>query len=135
MFGMEPASVSNEALAAASIIAMLVAASAVLLALAAVRRSRRRLDRDVLDRMRRYQELLAEADQRISRLERRAQTDEPADRPAKRRRLEDITRLARQGVDPVEIARRTGTDIGEVELALNLHHPAGATSGESKATG
>ena len=35
-------------------------------------------------------------------------------------RRAEVLRLAEQGIDLVEIARRTGMDVGAVELVLNL---------------
>jgi len=45
-------------------------------------------------------------------------TDVPQTLPEKHR---EILRLRRQGLDALEIARRTEMDVGQVELILNLH--------------
>jgi hypothetical protein len=36
--------------------------------------------------------------------------------------------LAVQGLDAIEIARRTNVDVGEVELMINLHKCSSASS-------
>ena len=75
----------------------------------------------------RLQDALARAEAAAAQLRRErsaAPSDTPADAPseggADDGRTADIVRLASQGLDPVEIARRTGVNAGEVELVLNL---------------
>ena len=48
-------------------------------------------------------------------------------RPPIESQTDEILRLSREGLDAVEIARRTGAFVGEAELVLNLNR-AGAAS-------
>jgi len=73
-------------------------------------------------KMRALQALTAEADRAAARLEAALdRSDEPqlADQPAESRR-EEIYTLSDYGYDAVEIARRLGSPVGEVELILGL---------------
>ena len=114
---------SPEQLSAAAAAAIMVAVSAVLLALVALRRGRDS-DEKVHKRLAELQQLLDQAENRIARLERAR--DGSADdtggqgRPAAAHKADEITRLAGQGVEAVEIARRMNMDVGEVELMINL---------------
>jgi DNA-binding NarL/FixJ family response regulator len=49
--------------------------------------------------------------------------DDDAGRAAGRSspRQTEVLRLGQQGIEPIEIARRTGMTVGEVELVLHLH--------------
>ncbi len=114
---------SPEQLSAAAAAAIMVAISAVLLALVALRRGRDS-DEKVHKRLAELQQLLDQAENRIARLERAR--DGSADdaggqgRPAAAHKADEIASLAGQGVEAVEIARRMNIDVGEVELMINL---------------
>lgn len=45
-----------------------------------------------------------------------------------------ILRLDRAGLDPIEISRRSGSPVGEVELVLNLNRPRPAGQGAKEAS-
>ena len=84
------------------------------------------IDRRLEAREQRLRELLAEADERIAALRRLEAGPRSAGAgPPGGQRTEEILRLCRQQLDPVEIARRVGMDVGEVELVLNLSRSAG----------
>lgn len=75
--------------------------------------------------------LLEEADRRIAEL--RRLMDLPRPGPGIRQeadaRRSEIIRLAAEGTDPLEIARRTRSDVGEVELVLSLQRPRSPRAG------
>jgi hypothetical protein len=90
----------------------------------------RDIDTRIAERAEGLRALLAKADHRIAELRRlsdprpgQAADGAPAD---PRQRL--ILRLAGHRMDPVEIARRVGVDVGEVELVLSLYGSAPAES-------
>ena len=72
--------------------------------------------------------LLAEADRQIAAAPRDAGTSESDAFPPVHPRSAEIGRLAAQGVATVEIARRLGIDVGEVELVVNLARSAGGAA-------
>ena len=122
---------SPEQLSAAAAAALMVAISAVLLALVALRRGRDS-DEKVHKRLTELQQQLDQAENRVARLERAR--DGLADdavgegRPAAAAKADEIARLAGQGVEAVEIARRMNMDVGEVELMINLQKCRSASS-------
>jgi len=111
---------TNEFLSAISMVTLAVAVSAVLLAVVAVRRSRQRIDGDIQQRLDAYQTVLEETESRLRALERRGDVQSPAENGPQSSRHAEIGNLARQGLDSIEIARRTGMDVGEVELTVSL---------------
>jgi hypothetical protein len=84
----------------------------------------RQIDQQVVQRLDRLEALLAEADGKEAELRRllEAQGKAGADGTPRPRGGDDqVVALAAQGLDSVEIARRLGMEVGEVELMLNLH--------------
>jgi hypothetical protein len=86
----------------------------------------RQVDRRVADRLETLQLLLAEVDAKISELRRLqvANAQEAGQVPppgGPEGRVARILRLHEEGLDGIEIARRLGVEIGEVELTLNLY--------------
>ncbi len=82
-----------------------------------------RIDGELPDRLEQMIALLAEADAKIEELRRLVRVAD--EQCALGGRPDDVTcveidRLARQGLDAVEIARRTGLTVGKIELVLHL---------------
>ena len=86
------------------------------------------IDERLTERSRRVQDLLAEADARAAELRRLCVDPAVLDGlgPDADPRRRDVLRLAADRVGPVEIARRTGLTVGEVELMIRLEHAAAA---------
>ena len=122
---------SLEQLSAAIAAAIMLAASAALLALLVLRRLRNAIEL-IRRRLDELQQSLERAENRIAQLEaaRRAGGDDPAGggRPAAALKADEVSRLASQGLNAVEIARRMNMDVGEVELMINLHSRPPASS-------
>jgi hypothetical protein len=80
------------------------------------------IDARVEDRADKLRGLLTRADERIADLQRlSSQSPRPArEPPAAGSPRAEVLHLAGQGLDAVEIARRTNLDVGEVELVLSL---------------
>lgn len=84
----------------------------------------RRIDGELADRIERMAALLREADGKIEELHRLISAAGGQGASALRRPDDEtcveIDRLARRGLDALEIARRTNLAVGEVELLLRL---------------
>ena len=84
----------------------------------------RQIDQQVGMRLADLEALLAESDGRQQELRRlvEAAAQIAGQRGSNPRGTDDqVSALASQGLDSVEIARRLHMDVGEVELILNLH--------------
>ena len=91
------------------------------------------VDQRVDERLDKLEKLLAEADRKISELNSALQTQPPAGGSENAESSEGIVggnqpvaavlRLSREGLDNLEIARRLGMEVGEVELTLNIYRP------------
>ena len=75
-------------------------------------------ERKMAERLEQLAKRLASIDEEIAQLRRSAALASCSARADPRRR--EILDLRRQGIDIIEIARRTNLDVGEVELILNL---------------
>lgn len=70
-------------------------------------------------------EAIGQADERIAELRRLAGLVEPQQTGRREgREGQEILRLSRQGLEPVEIARRMKMPVGEIELVLHLERSA-----------
>jgi len=87
-------------------------------------------------RLRELRAALAEADAKIAELrsltEREAAPDQPSPPTPQGKTEAEIVRLAEEGTEPVEIARRLGRSVGEVELVLHLHRARSAAATQAK---
>jgi hypothetical protein len=80
---------------------------------------------DLPQRLDGLQEAVRRADERIAELRRLTAPAEPTAQRRSGREGEEILRLSRQGLEPVEIARRMKMPVGEVNLVLRLEQSAG----------
>jgi hypothetical protein len=83
------------------------------------------LTHDLPERLDALQEAVRRADERIAELRRLSAPAEPAGGQRGGREGDEILRLSRQGLEPVEIARRMKMPVGEVNLVLRLEQSAG----------
>ncbi len=80
-------------------------------------------------RIRTLSELIREADERIARLEEMKGVRNRASGDELPQLHREVHRLADEGLDNIEIARRTSTTPGEVELILGLRRQRGEGGG------
>jgi len=83
-----------------------------------------RIERDLARQMQETRSLLTETERRTARLRELLDGHEPGsyESSEETRRKAEVVRLSRQGLDPVEIARRMRLDVGEVELLVRLQN-------------
>ena len=88
------------------------------------------IDARLGERSDRVRELLDEADARAAELRRLSVDPAVLDGlgPDADPRRRDVLRLAAERLSPVDIARRTGLTVGEVELMIRLEHAAAPRS-------
>lgn len=83
------------------------------------------LDEDLAARGDALWDACRDADRRIAELRRLTDSEPDSSKPSSSvgggRKGQEILRLSRQGLEPVEIARRMKMPVGEVDLVLRLH--------------